>query len=160
MLAKKGCKKVAFLRKGSRLDNEPNKRKGGFENGCISMGLEYEMKIIDDEDDDIEFCNFLKDHIHNGKLDFDGMFCVTDAIVYDVVKFLKGMNIEVPRDVQIIGFDGVRIHGNKDYACSSIVQPSDKIAEMCVELLLQDNMSIKPPLVCLPVSFAEGGTTK
>ena len=160
MLASKGCKKLAFLRKGSNLDNEPNKRRGGFENGCMLKGLEYEMKIIDDADSDEEFLKFLKSHIHNGKLDFDGMFCVTDTIVYDVVKFLKGLDIRVPEDVQIIGFDGVRIHGNKDYTCSSIAQPTDKIAEMCVELLLQDSMSIKPPLVCLPVSFVEGGTTK
>ena len=34
-----------------------------------------------------------------------------------------------------------------------------EIAEMCVELLLQENMSVKPPLVCLPVTYAYGGTT-
>jgi LacI family transcriptional regulator len=159
MLARKGCKKVALLRKGSRLDNEPNKRRSGFENGCIANNLDYDMKIIHDEEDNSEFFRFLDSHIQKGKLDFDGLFCVTDSIVYDVIEYLKTVSIYVPKDVQIIGFDGVRMHGDKGYYCSSIVQPSDKISEMCVELLLQDSMSIKPPLVCLPVSFVEGGTT-
>lgn len=30
---------------------------------------------------------------------------------------------------------------------------------MCVELLLRENMKAKPPLVCLPVTYAYGGTT-
>ena len=47
-LADFGCKNVAFLRVGSSLNNEPNKRKAGFENGCLSRNLKYEMKIIND----------------------------------------------------------------------------------------------------------------
>ena len=34
-----------------------------------------------------------------------------------------------------------------------------EIAEMCVELLLQESLQVKPPLVCLPVAYAYGGTT-
>ncbi len=69
------------------------------------------------------------------------------------------MNQRVPEDVQVIGFDGIRHFGNKDYVCSTIVQPASEIAEMCVDLLLQENMPAKPPLVCLPVTYAYGGTT-
>ena len=43
-LADLGCKHVAFLRTGSSLTNEPNKRKAGFENGCLSRGLSYDTK--------------------------------------------------------------------------------------------------------------------
>ena len=45
-----GCRHVAFLRTGSSLTNEPNKRKAGFENGCLARGLSYEMKILNDGD--------------------------------------------------------------------------------------------------------------
>ena len=38
-LADFGCRNVAFLRIGSSLSNEPNKRKSGFENGCLARGL-------------------------------------------------------------------------------------------------------------------------
>lgn len=158
-LADFGCRNVAFLRIGSSLTNEPNKRKAGFENGCLSRNLSYTMKILQDGDSLEEFRTFLSSHMHDGKLDFDGIFCVTDYIAYHIIRMLRSMNLKVPEDVQVIGFDGVRILGDEDYICSTIVQPTQEIAEMCVELLLQENMSMKPPLVCLPVSYACGGTT-
>lgn len=159
-LADLGCKNVAFLRVGSSLTNEPNKRKAGFENGCLARNLSYSMKILNDGDSLDEFTSFLNEHFHDGKLDFDGIFCVTDRTVFDVRKILAKMNVRVPEDVQMIGFDGIRNFGNADYVCSTIVQPVSDIAEMCVELLLQENMSAKPPLVCLPVSYAKGDTTR
>lgn len=158
-LADLGCKNVAFLRIGSSLSNEPNKRKAGFENGCLARGLNYEMKILNDGDSFQEFEFFLKDHIDDGKLSFDGIFCVTDSVAYSVLRILHNLNQRVPEDVQVIGFDGTRICGDKDYICSTIVQPLPDIAEMCVELLLQENMLQKPPLVCLPVTYVCGGTT-
>ena len=159
-LADLGCRRAAFLRIGSSLSNEPNKRKAGFENGCLVRGLSFSEKILQDDEPLSEFEDFLKEHFSNGKLEFDGLFCVTDYIAYEVIKILGRMNLRVPQDVQVIGFDGVQIFGDGDYFCSTIVQPSQDIAEMCVELLLQENMSTKPPLVCLPVSYAYGGTTR
>ena len=68
------------------------------------------------------------------------------------------MGIGVPEDVQIIGFDGIRSFGNLDLVCSTIVQPVEEIAETCVDLLFNKPKSAS--LVCLPVNYAYGGTTK
>ena len=158
-LADLGCKNVAFLRTGSSLNSETNKRRSGFENGCLFRGLSCEMKILNDGDPYELFEEFLTDHIQNGKLSFDGIFCVTDRLAYLIIKSLKKLGLKVPRDVQVIGFDGIRYFGNEDYICSTIVQPVPEIAEMCVDLLIRENAPSKPPLVCLPVSYAPGGTT-
>lgn len=158
-LAGLGCKHVAFLRNGSTLDNEPNKRKAGFETGCLSRGLTCEMKILNDGDSIEEFEHFISEHIHEGTLSFDGIFCVTDRLACHVLGMLQKLGIRVPEDVQLIGFDGIRAFGNMDYHCSTIVQPVPDMAEMCVDLLLRENAMAKPPLVCLPVTYAQGGTT-
>lgn len=158
-LADLGCKNVAFLRIGSSLVNEPNKRKAGFENGCLSRGLSYETKILNDGDPYEEFEQFLSEHISSGKLSFDGIFCVTDRLAYQISNTLHKLHQRIPDDVQLIGFDGIRSFGDIDYYCSTIVQPVPEIAEMCVDLLLRENMMVKPPLVCLPVTYAYGGTT-
>nr|WP_302594054.1 substrate-binding domain-containing protein [uncultured Acetatifactor sp.] len=105
------------------------------------------------------FEEFLAAHIQNGKLAFDGVFCVTDSLAYFIIKVLRRLGQRVPEDVQVIGFDGIRQLGVQDYVCSTIVQPVAEIAEMCVELLLQESLQVKPPLVCLPVAYAYGGTT-
>ena len=159
-LADLGCKNVAFLRIGSSLNSETNKRRSGFENGCLARGLSYEMKILNDGDPFSLFEDFLAEHIRSGKLTFDGIFCVTDRLAWLIIKALKKLGIRVPEDVQVIGFDGIRCFGNEDYICSTIVQPVREIAEMCVELLTKDSLSAGPPLICLPVTYAYGGTTR
>lgn len=159
-LADFGCKNVAFLRIGSSLSNEPNKRKSGFENGCLARGLNYEMKILNDGDSLDEFELFFKEHMKDNKLIFDGLFCVTDSVAYSVMQILSRLGQRVPEDVQIIGYDGTRMFGDKDYICSTIVQPLSDIAEICVDLLLQESKTGTPPLVCLPTTYAYGGTTR
>ncbi len=159
-LHERGCRRVCFLRTGSVLSNEPDKRKSGFENQCLSDGLELSMKIIEDGVSHSVFFDYLKSHLNDGKLDFDGIFCVTDTLALEVIAMLGELGVKIPEDVQVIGFDGLRMYEKDEYLCSTIVQPVDKIAEMAVTLLLQDADAMKPPLVCLPVSFADGGTTK
>ena len=155
-----GCRKVAFLREGASIDNEPNKRRAGFEDGANSLHLDYDLCLFEDGHPKDAFQNFLKAHINEGKLEYDGLFCVTDTLAFKIGNILKKMDIRVPGDVQIIGFDGVQHFGDRGYVCSTIVQPVEDIAEMAVELLLQDQTRVRPHLVCLPPHFAEGGTTR
>ena len=66
----------------------------------------------------------------------------------------------MPEDVQLIGFDGIRRFAQDGFYCSTIVQPVARLAETSVDLLLREDRSNLPSLVCLPVSYAPGGTTK
>ncbi len=159
-LVENGCKNLAFLRIGSVLTNEPNKRRDGFINGCESLGIPYSMKIVDDGTPYSEFEDFLREHFHGGKLDFDGIFCVTDSLAHLIIGSLRTMGLRVPEDVQVIGFDGIRSFGDLEYTCSTVVQPVEEIAAQCVEMVLEKDRSRLPALVCLPVSYAQGGTTK
>ena len=155
-----GCKNLAFLRTGSKLTNEPNKRKDGFINACENMDIPYTLKIIDDGTPYSAFEEFLRGHLHEGKLDFDGIFCVTDTLAYQIIGSLRNMGLSVPEDVQVIGYDGIRQFGDLDYICSTIVQPVEEIAQVCVDMVLDTEDSKAPSLVCLPVQYAYGGTTR
>lgn len=159
-LVANGCRNLAFMRIGSRLTNEPNKRKDGFINACEAMNVPYTLKIVDDYTPYVAFEEFLHEHFHNGKLDFDGIFCVTDSLAHQILNTLKNMGLGVPEDVQVIGFDGIRHFGDMELTCSTIVQPLEAIAATCVEMVLEKRSASAPSLVCLPVSFAYGGTTK
>ncbi len=158
-LVENGCKNLAFLRIGSKLTNEPNKRKDGFISACEALDVPYTLKIVDDGTPYSAFEEFLQEHLHDGKLDFDGIFCVTDSLAYQIINSLKGMGLRVPEDVQIIGFDGSRHFGDMELYCSTIVQPVEEIAETCVSMILEKNLLQAPSLLCLPVSYAYGGTT-
>lgn len=159
-LIENGCKSLAFLRIGSKLTSEPNKRKDGFISACETLEVNYTLKMVDDYTPYEAFENFLREHFHDGKLDFDGIFCVTDSLAHQIVKTLEAMNVKVPEDVQIIGFDGIRYFGDMEYICSTIAQPVEAIASKCVDMLLEQPTDVIPSLVCLPVQYAYGGTTK
>ncbi len=83
--------------------------------------------------------------MENGKLFFNGIFCVTASLAYSVLRTLHKLNQKVPDDVQVIGFDGTRHFGDMDYTCSTIVQPVHDIAEMCVGQRLFGDGACGPP---------------
>lgn len=159
-LVENGCRNLAFLRVGSKLTNEPNKRKDGFVNACENMDIPYTLKIVDDGTPYSAFEDFLRENLSDGKLAFDGIFCVTDALAFRLIGSLREMGLRVPEDVQVIGFDGIRNFGDLDYICSTIVQPVEQMAEVCVSMVLEEGGTQAPSLICLPVSYAYGGTTK
>lgn len=158
-LVENGCKNLAFMRIGSKLSNEPNKRKDGFVSACEALNVPYTLKIVDDGTPYSAFEEFLQEHMSGGKLDFDGIFCVTDSLAHQIFISLKEMGIRVPEDVQIIGFDGTHYFGDMEFTCSTIVQPIEEIAETCVNIVLQNHPK-GPSLMCFPVSYAYGGTTR
>ena len=116
--------------------------------------------MVDDGTPYSVFETFLSEHLHDNKLDFDGIFCVTDALAYQIIGSLRQMGLKVPEDVQVIGYDGIREFGDLDYCCSTIVQPISEIAELCVDMVLEKKNNKIPSLTCLPITYAYGGTTK
>ena len=147
-------------RLAAKLTNEPNKRKDGFIAACEALEVPYTLKIVDDYTPYAAFEEFLMEHFGDGRRDFDGIFCVTDSLAHQIRISLQGMNVRVPEDVQIIGFDGVRHFGDLELTCSTIVQPLEAIAANCVELVLSPRGENAPALICLPVSYGWGGTTR
>ncbi len=159
-LVENGCKNLAFMRIGSPLTSETNKRRDGFAAECEALNIPCTQKILIDGAPFSEFEQFLRENLKNGELAFDGIFCVTDKLAFDVVNVLRKMGQRVPEDVQVIGYDGLRMFGDCGYYCSTIVQPVEAMAETCVNLVLEESSANAPSLLCLPVSYAYGGTTK
>ena len=154
-----GCRRLAFLRIGSVLTNEPSKRKDGFVAACVELGVPFEIKALEDGESYEVFERFLDAHIHEGRFDFDGMFMGTDYLAWQIIRSLRQRGIRVPEDVQVIGFDGIRMFGEQNLIVSTIVQPVPEIAKTCVDIVLNRHLNT-PSLICLPVRYAYGGTTR
>ena len=120
-LVENGCKNLAFLRIGSPLTSETNKRRDGFVAECEAMQLPCTQKILMDDAPLSEFEHFLEENLKDGRLAFDGIFCVTDKLAVAVIKMLRRMGQRVPEDVQVIGYDGLRAFGDQDYYCSTLI---------------------------------------
>lgn len=153
-----GCKNLLFFRIGPDIYGEVEKRGPGFENACRMAKVPYQSLFLSDSDTEEPFFRFLEEHMQDGKLEFDGIFCNSDGLAVRVCEFLRKQGIRIPEDVQIIGYDGIVDFATRRYICSTIVQPISEMAETAVRFLLnQDNA---PANISLPVYFAPGGTTR
>jgi LacI family transcriptional regulator len=159
-----GCKRPAYIGFGSVFLGEVDRRRDGFIKGCTQGGIKPEVFHFFEEEDDLstedKYRKLFAAHIHEGVLNFDGLFIVTDDLAYLGIQILKEFHLEVPRDVQVIGFDGIRKFNKFDYVVSTICQPVAQIAELCVSLLLAKDRGSLPALTALPVEYVRGGTTR
>lgn len=155
-----GCRNVAFIRFGSSLTNEPSKRKDGFVSACLELGMTFDTLLMTEDKDFRDVQSYLYGHMHDGRLDYDGLFLGTDMLAWQTIQFLRDHGIRIPKDVQVIGFDGIRAFGSLEYMVSTIVQPVKEIAETCVSMLFSPDRHSIPSLVCLPVRYQYGGTTQ
>ena len=155
-----GCKKLLFLRIGAEIEGEAEKRGPGFENACRAANVPYHSILLRDGDTEEPFYRFLEEHILNGQLEYDGIFCNSDGLAERVCSFLRDQDIRIPEDVQIIGYDGIVHYATGRFGCSTIVQPIPEMAEAAVKYLLQNQGELTPTNITLPVYYAPGGTTR
>ena len=160
-LLAKDCRNLAYISLMTDVQTEVARRKEGFISACLAGGCRHtEAEFVGTEDFSL-IRGFLDKHIKNGHLEFDGLFCVSDSMAYQTIHFLEMQGICVPKDVQVIGYDGIRKFGFLDLFCSTIRQPVPKIAETCVNLLLNEqDRELAPSLINLPVTYEPGGTTR
>lgn len=155
-----GCRRLLFMRIGPDVYGEADKRGAGFESICRLRQVEYESIVLHDRETEEPFFRYLRAHIHNGTPDFDGIFCNTDGLASHVCAFLAEAGVDVPGQVQVIGYDGIVDFATGRYYCSTIVQPVRRMAETAVELLLGGDIDAAPSIVCLPIHYVPCGTTR
>lgn len=161
-LVKAGCKKLAVIGRGSKVNNSTTNRAIGFVNYCKDNKIEYKDYYYVGHTK--EFKEFLDDFLiknFKDKINFDGIFAITDEYAKEVIDKLNKLNINVPNDVQIIGYDGVKSHSKDPIKISTIRQPLELIAEKAVYNLTKlINKKSIPNETLIPVRFIKGYTTK
>ena len=142
-----GCERIAYIGRGSKINNATRKRKDGFISYCKEKSIDYDICELLGSDE--EFNELLDEFIaKNFKKDIkiQGVFAVTDEQAVDFINKLKEYNIEVPKDI-------IKI--------STIRQPVELIAEESVKALVNiiENNKVEKEII-LPVTFVEGYTTR
>lgn len=157
-LKKRGAKNVAFIGGHQEIPNETKNRRKHFQLEAERLGLNCAVLDLNEPISDLisEVEKFLIAHP-----EIDGIFTITDLAAVDVIKAIKKLEKRVPEDIQVIGFDGLKMTLATEYLVSTIVQPVEEMAKTAVALLL-DVIQGKgtPSRTVLPVFFAEGNTTK
>ncbi|WP_035282764.1 LacI family DNA-binding transcriptional regulator [Clostridium sp. Maddingley MBC34-26] len=158
-----GCKNLAFIRTGSNIYGETYKRKTGFIDVCEENKINYKVLDLIDPCENLEkkCSEFLEENIYKGKLLIDGIFFSTDILALRVKRIIESYGFSIPNDVNLIGYDGIKLVEELDCLVSSIHQPVDLMAQRCVEMVISlINRQAVPERNYLPISFVDGGTTK
>lgn len=161
-LVEAGCRKLAYIGRGSRIDNDTRKRKEGFVSYCTENNIDYEICEVlgDAKDYEVLIDEFIEKNFKKD-IKIDGVFAITDRYAMDFINKLKKINVNVPDDVQVIGFDGSRSSARDEFVLSTIRQPIERIAEESVSSLISiiEKRKTKKKII-LPVTFIKGNTTK
>jgi LacI family transcriptional regulator len=114
-LIERGCKRIAFI--GAQPYNTASKERcEGYKKALKEAGLEINTKLIKTGGIEIEGgYKSVKELVENG-IQFDGIFAYNDLMAFGVLKALKELNLKVPEDVKVVGYD--------DIPYSSIITPS------------------------------------
>lgn len=171
-LYEKGCRNILCFWAGTDYESEPTKRIAGFNRFCSEVNVKHNvLSFMDYNMADTGFMypsksykklihSYLSPSEPDQKFAYDGIFASSDHLAHLICDELKKMGLSVPKDVQVIGFDGMPDFITGEPIVSSIRQPIDTIAKTGIEMLLkmikgQEVSSITD----LPVTFVEGGTT-
>lgn len=157
-LFKRGAKHVAFVGGHQETPNETKNRRKYFQLEAERLGLECEvldlLEPIEDLQSDVE--KFLLEYPT-----IDGIFTITDLAALDAIHVINKLGKKVPEDIQVIGFDGLKMTKETQYVVSSIAQPVEDMARTAVSLLLNVVEGKEAPSrTVLPAAFKEGATTK
>ena len=170
-LIRRDAKNLLFFQTISSVENEVCKRRYGFEACCEVNNVTYASVSFSEQQVPCIYSSFsarnlinnvLRAHVGNhGKgARPDGIFAGTDHLAVVIMEELCSMGLRVPEDVQVIGYDGLKMLNTGRQLVSSIYQDTELIAKMsvdCLERLL--NGEKVENIINLPVTFIEGGST-
>lgn len=100
-----GYKNVGYM-EGPKIDYDNNKRIEGFTRGIKEFGLNIKNKWkINGGYTELGGYKAMQDFINENKVLPRAMFMTNDEMAFGAIKALKENDIEVPKDIAIVGFD-------------------------------------------------------
>lgn len=159
-LYKAGAKNIYFMGNPNQKGNPTDRRLQGYQQQMAKLGLEnHVFPIFFDETPKIKQVSiqqFLK------KNHVDGIICSDDLTAILVLQTARALNIKVPNDLKIVGYDGTEFVQTYFPELTTVVQPMDDIVMMLVESLINRITNREDKLeesdFILPVSLYHGGT--
>lgn len=157
-LLDKGRKNIAFIGISKNEKNAWGMRFEGYEKALTEAGIEVKE----------ELCFFKNLKIKTGKegisellsrgCKFDGIVCASDEIAMGAINGLRENNISVPKEVSVIGFNGIEMAKNFYPTITTIEQPMYDMGSVAMRMLIKllNKQELDNPYFELPYTFIDG----
>ena len=156
-----GCKKVLHF--SGVIDEEmpADNREKAFIDTCIKNSVKYYIKKFDiNTYNQMDYYESIKDTIAEIK-EIDGIFASSDLIAAQVIQVCNELNIRIPQDIKLVGFDDVEISKLTTPTITTIHQPIKEMSKLAVELIdtKYTNVEIDKQII-VPVELVVRNSTK
>lgn len=141
-----GCKKIGLMNCNMKFKYARHREKGYYqalENAGLPANPDW-IVHISSISYQLAYSNAL--HILSLPNRPDAVFACSDVFALAVVNAAKKLNLNVPEDVSVVGFDNVYLSTMTDPSITTIEQPSYQLGLQACELLLEKIKSPKAPI--------------
>lgn len=130
-----GYRKILFI--SGPLQSKPGiDRYGGYKKALKDFGIpDQEAMVLEGEYRSAWGYEAIKLLTQQGVV-FDGLFCGDDLIGIGAIKALKELNINVPKEVGVVGFDDIYMAGLVDPELTTIKQPNYEMGYQAAGMLI------------------------
>ncbi|MEN0650265.1 LacI family DNA-binding transcriptional regulator [Caldifermentibacillus hisashii] len=155
-LINKGCKSIIHINGPIDLETPTQQRRKAYED-LIENPITYELKdLFNEETTTATIRRIFEEHPET-----DGIFASDDLIAATCLKVAKELNIDVPQDLRIVGYDGSQTVLSLLPQLTTIRQPIEDIAKTAVLKLIDlinDTDEEGTMEIVLPVQLLTNGT--
>lgn len=155
-----GSKKLQIITGRNRPNSPTNDRLNGFKNIIKQHDLQLDLTEIDFSATPNIKSLKIKELL--AKKTIDGIFCTDDLTSLLVMRQAKNLNISIPNDLRLVGYDGTNFIQDYHPELTTIMQPISDIVTMMIDLLLKriDNPECQlEKNYTLPVKLIAGTST-
>ncbi|WP_116189264.1 LacI family DNA-binding transcriptional regulator [Paenibacillus taihuensis] len=131
-----GHTRMAVLAESAKIPSS-QERIRGFRDELAAAGLELPPEAVRASERDL-----VKDGKRNAAALLDSaerptaLFCCNDLLAIGALQGAKELGLRVPEDVSVVGFDNTILASVTDPALTTIAQPTDKLGQLAVDLIL------------------------
>lgn len=138
-LIENGCKSLLHISGALNLNSFVNRRSEAFKLTCIENNIPFQMMELEHTNLTYEYYyDFISENVSPIINDIDGVFCSNDLLAYALYVYCQENEINVPRDLKIIGYDDDSfIRTLRTPRITTIAQPIEKLATALLDGLLQ-----------------------
>lgn len=158
-LISNGCRRIVCMR-GKQDISSARERYLGCKEVCNEHGID--LRIMDC-DYSFEAGIRAAEQMIEKYPDMDGIVACNDIVAISAYKVLHQKGIEVPGQIQIIGYDNIRLAELMTPELTTIAQPIEQIGKMAVELVVQHEEKdekeyiLQPKLIIRETTKKNGG---
>lgn len=156
-LIERGCRRIVTITGDLQIESG-RERLEGYKSALASAKIPFSRELVLRADyTEIGARNALQEFLKKN-IPFDGIFAANDLMAIEAMRILSNVEIRVPAQVKIIGFDDIPQAAQSTPPLSTIHQPSYQLGQKVAKQLLQNQID-ELTNIELPLSIIARGST-